>query len=187
MRRGEIEGVKGRGQTAAEEATQRRTGEEKMSEWEISPTLEERPVLSSRMRGKDWREGKEGVGDGKGGEISAASQTVLGQLPFLFFFPGGGIITEFIWLQVSHWKTWVFISVQPDASITKRAGILFIIKNEPCVRLICLIRRSSWATRRHLAILQQGGRKQQEMKAIRSCCWWTVSGGQVEKTERTSF
>lgn len=187
MRRGEIEGVKGRGQTAAEEATQRRTGEEKMSEWEISPTLEERPVLSSRMRGKDWREGKEGVGDGKGGEISAASQTVLGQLPFFFFFPGGGIITEFIWLQVSHWKTWVFISVQPDASITKRAGILFIIKNEPCVRLICLHRRSSWATRRHLAILQQRGRKQLEMKALRSCFWWTASGGQVEKTERTSF
>lgn len=50
--------MKGRGQTAAEEATQRRTGVEKMSEWEISPTLEDRSVLSGRMRGKNWRERK---------------------------------------------------------------------------------------------------------------------------------
>lgn len=94
----------------------------------------------------------------KGARYRPPHRQCSASFPF-FFFPGGGIITEFIWLQVSHWKTWVFISVQPDASITKRAGILFIIKNVSYVRLICLIRRSSWATPRHLAILQQGGEK----------------------------
>lgn len=123
MRQGEIEAMKGRGQTAAEEATQRRTGEEKMSEREISLTLEERPNPSVGMRGKDRREGgreggrkvgrrggmdggreekketegKQGAADGKGGEILATraiTQEVLVQLPL--FFPGGGIITEFI-------------------------------------------------------------------------------------------
>lgn len=78
--------MKGRGQTAAEEATQRRTGEEKMSEWEISPTLEERPVLSSRMRGKDWREGKEGVGDGKRGrDIGRLTDSAWPASLFFFF------------------------------------------------------------------------------------------------------
>lgn len=62
--------MKGRGQTAAEEATQRRTGVEKMSEWEISPTLEDRSVLSGRMRGKIGGRGrkqgrKEGGMEGK--------------------------------------------------------------------------------------------------------------------------
>lgn len=66
MRQGETEGVKGRGQTAAEEATQRRTGEEKKSEWEISPTLEDRPVLSGRMRGEV--EGEEESKEGKKGK-----------------------------------------------------------------------------------------------------------------------
>lgn len=136
MQRGEIEGVKGRGQTAAEEAK----GEEKTSEWEISPTLEERPVLSSknewkrvkkREEKKKKRANKEWVmekgaryGRWSNGESSAGFPLYWWQ-----------IITEFIWLQVSHWKTWVFISVQPDTSITKPAGIWFTIKNKSHVRL----------------------------------------------------
>lgn len=74
MQRGETEGVKGRGQTAAE-PTQRPTGEEESSEWEISPTLEERPVSSSMRSGKgcgkrkEDKKGKEGTNkDGKGGQ-----------------------------------------------------------------------------------------------------------------------
>lgn len=102
MRQGETEGVKGRGQTAAEEATQRRTGEEKISEWEISPTLEDRSDLSGRIRGgklegeeerkdgkrEEWKgkrkESKQGADDGKEGKISSAhviTQLMLGQLP----------------------------------------------------------------------------------------------------------
>lgn len=72
-----------------------------MCEWEISSTLEKRPVRSSRIRGKNWeerkearkergrerrenKEGKQGVVDGNGGQILAAhviTQLVFGQLP----------------------------------------------------------------------------------------------------------
>lgn len=64
------------------------------------------------------------------------------RLPWLFC---AGIIMEFIWLQVSHWKTWVFISAQPNASITVALNFVMRVcnKNLHHVRPIHLVWRSA--------------------------------------------
>lgn len=75
-------------------------------------------------------------------ENSDEKRHTWSRLPWLFC---AGIIMEFIWLQVSHWKTWVFISAQPNASITVALNFVMRVcnKNLHHVRPIHLVWRSA--------------------------------------------